>query len=379
PASTPPPPKVPMSAGPAPAAAAAANAQEEKTLFDLPSDLSQSRRKKPGATPAATPTPAAASAQQTTQVVHPLGRAIAAPAVRRFAREQGIDLQSVKGTGPHGRVLREDVQLFKTRGGATPVATTTSAAQPQMAAAPTAPALAAGTADERVPIRGLRKAIFENMVRSEAYAVPFTYWDEFDVTDLVKLRKEAGSLAEKQGVKLSYLPFIVKAVVSGLKQYPHLNAHMDEGARELVVRKDYHIGIAVATEKGLTVVVVKDCDKKSIFQIAKEIDALADKARAGKASMEDLKGSTFTITSLGKTGGLGATPVINHPEVAILGVHKLEARALVDEKRQVVVRDCMNLSGSFDHRVIDGHIAAEFVQHVGKLLSQPHLLLLGTA
>jgi len=193
----------------------------------------------------------------------------------------------------------------------------------------------------------------------------------------VKLRKESLKLAEQQGVKLTYLPFIVKAVVAGLKQYPHLNAWMDEEKRELVVKKEYHIGIAVATEKGLTVVVVKNADRKSLFEISREIETLSQKAREGKASIEELKGSTFTITSLGKTGGLGATPVINHPEVAILGVHKLEPRAKVTEDRQIVVRDCMNLSGSFDHRVIDGHVAAEFVQYVIRLLGNPNLLLLG--
>ena len=154
----------------------------------------------------------------------------------------------------------------------------------------------------------------------------------------------------------------------------------DEANRTLVRKKEFNIGIATATDKGLTVVVVRDADKKSVFEIAREIETLAEKARAGKATIQDLTGSTFTITSLGKSGGLGATPVINHPEVAILGIHKIEPRAKVNaETRQVEVRDCMNVSGSYDHRWIDGHIAAEFQQAVIQLLSQPNLLLLGTA
>ncbi|MGQ0536583.1 MAG: dihydrolipoamide acetyltransferase family protein, partial [Methanobacteriota archaeon] len=238
------------------------------------------------------------------------------------------------------------------------------------------PALVAAV--ERIPIRGLRKAIFDNMRRSKDHAAHFSYWDECDVEDLVKLRSQAEGLAQSQGVKLTYLPFIVKAVVAGLKRFPHVNAQMDEEKMELVVRRDYHVGVAAATERGLMVVVVRDCDKKSIFEIAKEIQELSEKARSGKATLDELKGSTFTITSLGKDGGLGATPVINHPEVAILGVHKIEKRAVVVDDA-VVARSRMNLSASFDHRVIDGHVGAAFLQHVIRLLSQPNLLLLGTA
>jgi pyruvate dehydrogenase E2 component (dihydrolipoamide acetyltransferase) len=199
------------------------------------------------------------------------------------------------------------------------------------------------------------------------------------VTDLVKLRDDAKSLAHGMGVRLSYLPFIVKAVVAGLKRFPDINAWTDEANRTLVRKREYNIGIATATDRGLTVVVIRDADKKSVFEIAREIETLAEKARAGKATREELTGSTFTITSLGKSGGLGATPVINHPEVAILGIHKIEPRAKVNDKREIEVRDCMNVSGSYDHRWIDGHIAAEFQQVVIQLLSQPNLLLLGTA
>ncbi len=352
----------------APAAAPKADEPEEKTLFDLPSDVTGGRRRKKPASPAAAPS--AATAQVAVAPARAEGKVLATPATRKLARELGVELGAIPATGERGRVTKVDVQQFATSGGARP---------PGAKAIAVVPALEVGE-EVRVPIRGLRKAIFENMRRSKDHAAHFTYWDEVDVTDLVKLRKDAQKLAETQGVKLSYLPFIVKAVVSGLKQYPHINAHMDEAAMELVTRPHYNIGIAVATERGLMVVVVKHADKKSVFEIAKEIDGLSERARAGKATRDDISGSTFTITSLGKDGGLGATPIVNHPEVAILGIHKIrKTPAVAEDGETIVVRDYMNLSSSFDHRVIDGHIGAAFVQHVIRLLAQPNLLLLGTA
>lgn len=362
-------------AAPAAAAAPAKAAEEEKTLFDLPTDFSGgSRLKKSGG--AKSPAAAAKAAPAAPAMAASTGQklreqTLAAPAIRWKAREMGVDLNTVQASGPNGRITTQDWETFMASGGAS----AQRAGGPSVAA----PSIAVHEGDEVVPLRGLRKAILENMQRSEAFAVPFTYWDEADVTDLVKLRSDAKSLADAQGVKLTYLPFIVKAVVAGLKKYPDLNAWVDESQRALVRKGQFNIGIATATERGLTVVVVRDADKKSIFEIAREINDLSEKARTGKATREDLTGGTFTITSLGKTGGLGATPVINHPEVAILGVHKLEPRAKVDEDRNVVVRDCMNLSGTFDHRWVDGHVAAEFVQMVIQLLSKPNLLLMGTA
>jgi pyruvate dehydrogenase E2 component (dihydrolipoamide acetyltransferase) len=350
---------------------AAKPAEEEKTLFDLPTSFSggSKLKKQQAQTPApppAAPQPAAppsAEARATT---------LAAPAIRWEAREKGIDLNAVPASGPNGRVTWNDWQGYLAQGPAAP-------RLDRSMGAPHVPVVAVTASDETVALKGLRKAIFENMTRSEAHAVPFTYWDECDVTDLVKLREDAKELAHGMGVRLSYLPFIVKAVVAALKKYPDINAWTDEASRTLVRKKEYHIGIATATEKGLTVVVVRDADKRSVFELAREIETLAEKARAGKASLQELTGSTFTITSLGKTGGLGATPVINHPEVAILGIHKIEPRAKVTSDRQIAVRDCMNISGSYDHRWIDGHVAAEFQQLVISLLQQPNLLLLGTA
>ena len=368
--------------------------EEEKTLFDLPTDFSGGSRlkKQQAAAPAPTPAPAAApgasakpaggaAAPQAPVGSAPLrAQTLAAPAIRWQAREKGIDLNTVPASGPNGRVTTQDWQGFLARGPAHGHAQAQGHAQGHATAfgAPHAPQIVVGGTDEPIALKGLRKAIFENMQRSEAHAVPFTYWDEADVTELVKLREDAKELAHGMGVRLSYLPFIIKAVVAGLKKYPDINAWSSEHDRTLVRKKEYHVGIATATDRGLTVVVVRNADKKSIFEIAREIESLAEKARSGKATREELTGSTFTITSLGKSGGLGATPVINHPEVAILGIHKIEARAVADqETRQVVVRDRMNISGSYDHRWVDGHVAAEFQQHVISLLSQPNLLLLG--
>jgi pyruvate dehydrogenase E2 component (dihydrolipoamide acetyltransferase) len=371
----------PAKPAPATAAAPAPAAQEEKTLFDLPTDFSgASKLRKQPAHAAAQAAPAAAGAPERAQA-SARSQTLAAPAIRWQAREKGIDLNVVPASGANGRVTTADWQAFLAGGaGQAPGQGQAPARLDRSMGAPHVPVIALTPTDEAVPLRGLRKAIFENMTRSEAHAVPFTYWDECDVTDLVKLREDAKELAHGMGVRLSYLPFIVKAVVAALKKFPDVNAWSDETNRTLVRKKEYHVGIATATDKGLTVVVVRDADKKSVFEIAREIETLAEKARAGKATLQELTGSTFTITSLGKTGGLGATPVINHPEVAILGIHKIEPRAKVDPStRQVAVRDCMNISGSYDHRWIDGHVAAEFHQLVISLLQQPNLLLLGTA
>lgn len=388
------PPSTPAATTAAAAASAAAGtapakpAEEEKTLFDLPSEFTGASklRKQGGAPKPVAATNAGASGLTAAQAVAPQAglpaapvvlreKSLAAPAIRWTAREKGIDLNAVPASGPNGRVTKADFDAFLARG---PAAGATSVPVSRAGPAPV-PALVSAAGDEVIQLKGLRKAIHDNMRRSKDHAAHFTYWDEADVTDLVKLRDDAKALAHGMGVRLSYLPFIVKAVVAGLKRYPDLNAWVDENNRTLVRKKEYHIGIATATDRGLTVVIVRDADKKSVFEIAREIETLAEKARAGKATREELTGGTFTITSLGKSGGLGATPVINHPEVAILGIHKIEPRAKVNDKREIEVRDCMNVSGSYDHRWIDGHVAAEFQQVVIQLLSQPNLLLLGTA
>jgi pyruvate dehydrogenase E2 component (dihydrolipoyllysine-residue acetyltransferase) len=270
----------------------------------------------------------------------------ATPAVRKLAREKGVDLSRVRGTGPGGRISAEDVERAA-KGGA-PAATAADAAD---------------AADVRIPFRGLRRRIAENMARSKHTAAHFTYVEEADVTELVRLREKAGG-------QITYLPFVVKAVVAGLQKYPMMNAVLDEQAGEIVHKKRYHIGVAAATAEGLVVPVVRDADKKTLRDIAAEIAALSERARAGKLQPADLGGSTFTITSLGLLGGVLATPILNYPEVAILGVHRIRKRPAVFEG-QIAIRDLVNLSVSIDHRVVDGHEGAQFLAEVIRILESP--------
>jgi len=291
---------------------------------------------------------------------------LATPATRKLARDLGIDLTTIAGTGPAGRITSDDVQAAR----GAPVPTNGRRAADAVARAPRT---ADAGPDVRVPFRGLRKKIAENMVRSKREAAHFTYVEEVDCTQLVQLREKANG--RLTGLKLSYLPFIVKATVDALKKFPQLNATLDDKAGEIVQRHEYHIGVASQTADGLIVPVLRDADRRSIIDLAREIERLAAATKAGKASREDLTGSTFTITSLGVLGGVLATPIINYPEVAILGVHKIAKRPAVFEDK-IVVRDLMNLSISVDHRLVDGYDAARFVAEVKESLESPGLLFL---
>ena len=328
---------------------------------------------KPTATHAA-PVAHAAPAQSSNVISMPArpagGKVLATPATRKLARDLGVDLSTVNATGPNGRVTHEDVRLAGNGGGATahaaaPAVATARAYQPL----PTH----ADAADERVPFRGVRKKIAENMHRSRQTAAHFTYVEECDMTELMALRKRAKARAEERGIKLSFLPFIIKAVCAGLKKYPIVNSTLDEAKQEIVLRKRYHVGVAAATADGLIVPVVKDADQRSLFDIARTLDELNEKAKTGKASRDDLTGSTFTISSLGTLGGVLATPIINFPEVAILGVHKIKPTPVVRDG-QIVIRDIMNLSISLDHRIVDGYEGAQFLVHVISLLEDPTLM-----
>ncbi|HMY56783.1 MAG TPA: dihydrolipoamide acetyltransferase family protein [Pseudomonadota bacterium] len=352
------------------------------------------------ASPSAAPTPAAqapvtqaapaqaAQAQvsapvQTVSAAEAAGRKVlATPATRQLARNLGIDIRTVLGSGPGGRITRDDVRRLSEKATAPAQAAPIPVQAPAAAQKPAAPAprpaaepvtVAVSADDERIAFRGVRKKIAENMLRSKQSAAHFTYVEEVDVTDLVALRKRAQKRAQERGAKLSFLPFIIKAVVSGLKKYPILNATLDQQREEIVLRKQYNIGVAAATDSGLIVPVLRNADKMSLFQIASELEPLAERARTGKASRDELTGSTFTISSLGKLGGVLATPIINFPEVAILGVHKIKETPAVRDG-QIVVRQVMNLSISLDHRIVDGYEGAMFLQHVVSLLEDPTLM-----
>lgn len=344
----------PKGAG-APAKPEAKEEKKEKTLFDLPEGVAVQYQPKAAARHAAAPVP-----------TRPAGPVLASPATRRLARELGVDLATIRGSGPAGRIERADVE-GAARGGR-------PAAAPA-AAPPTA--VPAGPHEERVPLRGLRRRIAEHMAESKRHAPHFAYVEEVDVTELVKLREHAKEIAEHKGVKLTYLPFVVKAVTHALKKHPLVNASLDETRNEIVLKKYYNIGIAVETPEGLLVASVKNADKLHILDIAKEIDRMGAAGKEGKIQLADVQGSTFTITSLGKMGGLFAVPIINYPEVGIMGVHKIEKRPRVGaDGHSVVVRDMMNISFSFDHRVVDGAVGAEFAHTVMRYLEHPNLLLL---
>lgn len=310
-----------------------------------------------------TPAPVAAAA--------PGKRVLATPVTRRMARELGVDLAAIPGSGPQGRVLKADLLGF-VEGGANK-----AVAGMQPAPAPAAPRIEATAADQRIPVRGLRRKIAENLVRSKQSAPHYHFVEEFDATELSAFRQRLNEKLAASGEKLSFLPFLVKAVVAALKKHPRCNAVMDEQAQELVVRGEYNIGIAVATDEGLVVPVVRNADRLSMRQIAQEILRLSEAARNRRLSQDDIGGGTFTITSLGQTGGLFATPILNHPEVAIMGVHKMRKRPVVDEATgEIVVRDMMILSFGFDHRNVDGAEGADFAYAVIDLLKDPDRLVL---
>jgi len=319
--------------------------------------------------PVSAPSPVAPSASAA-----PQSPILASPFVRRRATELGIDLSRVKGSGPGGRIVEADL------GGASPGLITAPGA-PATAKSVATPALRVDLAPveasevlERIPIRGIRRVIAEHMTESKHRAAHFTYVEEVDATELVVLRDRMAKHTEKQGVRLSYLPFILKAVVAGLKAFPHLNATVDDVNEELLVRSNYHIGIATAAPEGLIVPVVRHADRKSVVALGREIQELADRGRAGKLSRAELMGSTFTISSLGALGGVLATPILNYPEVAILGVHKIQRRPVYRADGSLGPADLMNLSISLDHRVVDGFEGAQFIAKVKGYLEDPHQL-----
>ncbi|MFO0571530.1 MAG: dihydrolipoamide acetyltransferase family protein [Polyangiaceae bacterium] len=375
----------PAAAQPAPAPAAK---KDEGPAATAVGDIRESL---PGmnAFAAKKPTPKAAPAGKNGEYFS--DKPLAAPATRKLAREMGVDLRRVPPSGPASRVTRDDVERFAVRAKqSAPLVATPSDVSihqavtmvPEAELEPAAPRPAAPPApvreragDQRVPIRGLRKRIYENMARSKHTAAHFTYVDECDVTALKALRDRTRGYAEREGTKLTFLPFIVKAVVAALKRHPALNCLVDDAAGEMILKSSYDIGVAAATEAGLIVPVVRNADRLSVLEIAGELVRLSEDARVMKSKKEDLGGSSFTITSLGKLGGLFATPIVNYPEVAILGVHEMKRRPVVKDD-QIVIGEVMLLSLSFDHRIIDGHVGAAFAREIIDLLEEPERLLL---
>ncbi|TYP72524.1 dihydrolipoamide acetyltransferase family protein [Paenibacillus methanolicus] len=354
---------------------------------DLPEGAVPAGENAPAAeTPKAAEASSAAPAQAAPAQAAPAGQAapaasnanvLATPSVRKFAREKGVNIATVTGSGKNGRITREDITAFAS-GGATaaPAAANTEAATPAQAEAKAAPVVVAGERpEERVPFKGIRKAIANAMSKSVYTAPHVTIMDEVDVTELVALRTKAKPMAEKKGVKLTYLPFIVKALVAACRQFPIMNAMLDEQSQEIVYKKYYNIGIATDTDNGLIVPVIHDADRKNVWMVADAIRDLATRGRDGKLTPAEMKGSTISITNIGSAGGMFFTPVINFPEVAILGTGRISEKAVV-KNGQIVAAPVMALSLSFDHRLIDGATAQNFMNYIKQLLADPQLLVM---
>lgn len=300
------------------------------------------------------------------------GQVLATPATRKLARNLNVDLTLVSGSGKNGRITDEDVKNAQS-GIQKPAVAVPVVSNPKPVQSPVSLQSVSGLIEE-IPFAGIRKKIADKMVQSVYTAPHFTYMDEVDVTALVEMREKLKPSAEKEGLKLTYMPFMLKALVEALKRNPICNATLDEAAKVIRVKKYYNIGIGMDTPNGLIVAVLKDLDKKSIFEIARELKDLADRTKSGQIRPDELRDSTFTISNVGAVGGLMATPVINFPEVAIMAPGKIQQRPVVIDGK-LEIRWMMYHSWSCDHRVVDGADAVRCGNDFTRFLSQPEWLL----
>ena len=284
----------------------------------------------------------------------PKPQVLATPAVRKLARELGVDLATIQGTGPGGRITEEDVRR---------------AAKPRVEAAPAA-TVAEAKPVQRIPIKGLRRIIADHLTTAKNRAALVTIFDYADASALISLRESLKPRAEELGVKITYLPIIMKLLVPVLRQYPMVNANVDDEKGEVILFQECNIGVAVDAPEGLTVPVVKNVESKDVFTLARELEQLSEKARQGKLSLDDVRGGTFSITNYGAIGGLRGTPIINYPEVAILGTGRIEKRPVVvgDE---ITVRPIMELALTADHRIVDGGYMSGFLNTLKKYIENP--------
>lgn len=307
--------------------------------------------RKPEAPPAITPPPVAKVP------ITPSGPVLASPAVRRRARESGVDLGALKGTGPGGRVQQSDLDAYLATGGSSS----------------SAPKQVSRNGTTEIKVVGLRRKIAEQMVRSKRAIPHFSYFEEIDITELEALRQLLNSSRGEEQPKLTYLPFIMMALSKAFIRHEKCNAIYDEESGVVIQHEAVNLGIATQTDKGLFVPVVKHAESMDVWQAASEMQRVTGSARDGSATLEDLTGSTFTITSLGREGGLGATPIINHPEVGILGIHKARDMPVV-RGGSIEIRRIMNVSSSWDHRVVDGADGAALVQDLKRMIEHPSLI-----
>ena len=316
--------------------------------------------------PAAAPAPVAAPAPAAMPVPQPpataRGRVMTSPANRRRAHEAGIDLQRVHGSGPQGRILREDLEAHL-RGVPQAAATARAGVPPQPASAPT----------EEIKVIGLRRLIAQRMSEAKRNIPHFAYVEEVDVTELEGLRRHLNSRLASGEPALTYLPFLVVALVRVLQDFPQCNAHYDAERGVIIRHRAVHVGVATQTPDGLKVPVVRNAEQRSLWDIAAQMRRVTEAARTNKATRDELSGSTITLTSLGKLGGIVSTPIINAPEVAIIGVNRAVDRPMVVDGA-VAVRRMMNLSSSFDHRFVDGYDAAAMIQAMKELIEHPAMI-----
>lgn len=303
-------------------------------------------------------------------------RVIALPSVRKFAREQGVDISVVEGTGKNGRVTKEDILNHGKQPAETTVASENTEETTQAPEVASTPVNLEGEFPEtREKMSGIRRAIAKAMVNSKHTAPHVTLMDEVDVTNLVAHRKKFKNIAAEEGIKLTYLPYVVKALVSTLRKFKEFNRSLDDATNEIIQKHYYNIGIAADTERGLLVPVIKHADRKSVFAISDEINTLAEKARDGKLAPNEMQGASCSISNIGSAGGQWFTPVINHPEVAILGIGRIAEKPVI-KNGEIVAAPVLALSLSFDHRMIDGATAQNAMNHLKRLLSEPELLLM---
>jgi len=304
----------------------------------------------------------------------PIGqKAIAMPSVRKYARENDVAIDEVTGSGKNGRVLKEDVDAYLSgdqKAPKTAEETTTASSDEQ-------PAVTTGEAypETREKMSGIRKAIASAMVNSKTKAPHVTLLDEVDVTDLVAHRKRFKEVALEQDIKLTFLPYVVKALISASKKYPILNAAVDDETDEIIHKHYYNIGIAADTDRGLLVPVVKDADRKSLFEISSDINELGEKARSGKLTADEMKGASNTITNIGSAGGQWFTPVLNYPEAVILGIGRIQEKPIA-RNGEVVVAPVLAVSLSFDHRIVDGATGQQALNQIKRLLNDPQLIMM---
>lgn len=301
---------------------------------------------------------------------------IAMPSVRKYARENNVNIAEVKGTGKNGRILKEDIDRFLSGEQEPDVAA--KADQTETAVTEETAKVVASRGEyieTREKMSPIRKAIANAMVNSKTKAPHVTLMDEVDVTELVAHRKKYKEIAAQENIKLTYLPYVVKALVSAAKKYPIINASIDEETDEIIYKHYYNIGIAADTDRGLLVPVVKDADRKSLFEISQEISELAEKARSGKIAPHEMQGASTTITNIGSAGGQWFTPIINYPEAAILGIGRIAEKPVV-RNGEIVIAPVLAVSLSFDHRLIDGATAQLALNQIKKLLNDPQLIMM---